>query len=639
MNNPCKKLIWPMAVLPLVIAACNAQTDREQDAAGGDSSAAPAEIEQVFGRIDCTASERLRLCEGGRDSRVPTFDGVPLDVNVAFPAEGEPPFPLVVRMHGYSGVKEGPYLGGVRGEGVFTDYTDHGFAVMAFTARGRGESCGSEASRRAAPEACAEGWDHLGDLRTSVRDVQHLSGLLVDDGLVKPAIGVQGGSYGGGRSLSLAVLHDRMMLEDGSETVWTSPGRGIPMRIGAAVPFIAWADLGYALGSNGRHLDYAIADADLSQNPPGIMKFSIVTGLWRKGQQHFNAAPGQDPSIDFETWYEGNGTSGIDRDAAYDAAREYSHNHSSVGVPVTRKPAPTLIANGFTDDIFPVNEALRWTNRVRAAFPEAIIAELYGDFGHRRANQNSESLLKPAALAWFQRHLQGRDVDVLEGVVAYEQQCGGGFGGKHVAAHFHALASGEVRARFTESRSFDHQSENRQVSRLIDPPSGRSEDVPSDSCRRVGREPAEGTASFTLAPAAGGYTLIGSPLVIADIDIEAEREAAIVARLWDIGPDDQGRTLVTQGLYRPDFDLAGKTSIIFQLHANAWHFAPGHRAELQLLGRSTPYVKPPESAHAIGIDQLDLRLPVAEDPDNAGTVGPITERPLPEGMRRAPLTN
>ena len=259
------------------------------------------------------------------------------------------------------------------------------------------------------------------------------------------------------------------------------------------------------------------------------------------------------------------------------------------------------------------------------------------DFGHRRANQNSEELLKPAALAWFQRHLQGRSTDVIEGVVAYEQQCGGGFGRKHTAEHFHALAAGEVRASFDTPQGFDHASENRLVSRLIDPPNGRSEEVPSDSCRRVGREAAEGTASCTLDPAQDGYTLIGSPLILADIGVDAEREAAIVARLWDVDPEQQTRTLVTRGLYRPDFDLDGETSIVFQLHANAWHFAPGHRAELQLLGRSTPYVKPPQAAYEIDIETLELRLPVVESPDAIDAVQPIAEKPLPEGMRRAPF--
>jgi len=623
------------------LAGCGADTP--------EMPSPPATIDQVFDRIACTPVDGMRFCEGSLETRVPSFDGVPLDVNVAFPADSiaEAPFPLVVRMHGYNGTKDGPYLGGARGPTTYTTYTDAGFAVMTFTARGRGASCGTEASRQAAPEACARGWDHLGDARHSIRDVQHLSGRLVDAGRVEPAIGVQGGSYGGGRSLLLATLRDRIQRPDGHYTPWTSPEHGIDMEVAAAVPFIAWSDLTYALAPNGRALDYAIGSDTLSRAPLGVLKLSIVQGLWRQGQAHYNAPPKSDPSIDLSTWFDAFPSTAPLTETSRHAAREFTRHHAAIGVPLDRPPAPTLIANGFTDDIFPVTEALRWVHRVREAFPEATIAQLYGDFGHRRANQTSAALLAPRALTWFQRHLQDAEASAPAGVEAFVQSCEGGFGARHHADTWRELSAGELRLVDSTGTTVRSDAEHRRVSRLIDPPSGRSPEIPSSSCRRAHRAPAPGTASYTFAPVGRTVTLMGSPTIVATVTVRAAHHALIVGRLWDVDPDGKTRTLITQGIARPPSaaqETGGATPFVLQLYPNAYPLADGHRAELQLLGRSTPYVRPPTDPFEIQIERVDIRLPTVETPvkepagkdQNAAAVSVPAPRVLPPDMRWAP---
>jgi hypothetical protein len=601
----------------------------------------PTEIDRVFGRIDCVPRDGMRFCEGSVETRVPSFDGVPLDVNVGFPPDSvaRPPFPLVVRLHGYTGTKEGPYLGGAQGPSVYTQYTDAGFAVLTFTARGRGASCGTEASRKAAPAACTEGWDHLGDARHSIRDVQHLSGWLVDQGLVELEIGVQGGSYGGGRSLLLATLRDRMQTPEGDYVPWTSPKHGVEMEVGAAVPFIAWSDLTYALAPNGRVLDYAIGSDSLSRIPVGAMKHSLVQGLWKRGRRHYNAPPGADSSIDLSTWLDAFPTSGPLTDASRRAAREFTEHHSAIGVPMDRPPAPTLIANGFTDDLFPVDESVRWVTRIRTRHPDTSIAQLYGDFGHRRANQSSAPLLRPRAMDWFQRYLQDEDVSVPDGVEVFEQACGGGFGERHHAETWKGLAAGEVRVTTKEAATIPSDAENPRISRQIDPPSGRSEKVPSGSCRMITQALHPATMTVATAPAADPLTLVGAPTVVADLRVEAEAGALLVGRLWDVDPAAGTRTLITRGLVRPPaaaINAEEPVQLVFQLHPNAYPLAPGHRAELQLLGRSTSYVRPPSTPFAITVESIDLRLPVAEAPGAAPEVQSPAPRVLPGGMRWAP---
>jgi predicted acyl esterase len=595
----------------------------------------------VFGQIDCTPQEGMRFCEGAVETRVPSFDGVPLDVNVAFPEADatESPYPLIVRLHGYNGTKEGPYLGGARGASIYTHYTDEGFAVMTLTARGRAGSCGTKAARQAAPDACEKGWDHLGDARRSARDIQYLSGQLVDEGVVEPAIGLQGGSYGGGRSLLLATLHDRVQTPDGDYKPWTSPEHNVEMEVGAAVPFIAWSDLTNALAPNGRVLDYAIGPDTLSRNPLGAMKYSIVRGLWRQGQDHYNAPPGTDPSINLASWFKAFPTSGSLSDTSRQAAIEFTDYHSAIGVPMDRPPAPTLVANGFTDDIFPANEAVRWVNHVREEHPDAPVAQLYADFGHRRANQTSAELLVPRAMEWFKQHLQGREVEAPQGVEAFVQQCGGGFGERHHAETWRGLSNGEVRLVDSTESVVRSDAERRRISRQIDPPSGRSEKIQSGSCRTVPEVSTPGTASYAVSPTEEGFTLMGSPTVIARLTAEAEKNGVLVARLWDVAPEAGSRTLVTQTLVRLDPEILNtgqSAQQVFQLHANAYSFAPGHRAELQLLGRSTPYVRPPAHSYTVTVEHLDLRLPVAEAPDTTDGVQAPAPRVLPDGLEWAP---
>ena len=93
-------------------------------------------------------------------------------------------------------------------------------------------------------------------------------------------IAVTGSSYGGGQSMMLAALRDRVMMPDGTLVPWTSPG-GTPMQIAAAAPLIPWSDLAYALTPNGRNLDY------LDFNPygkrGGVMKQSYVNLLYTLG--------------------------------------------------------------------------------------------------------------------------------------------------------------------------------------------------------------------------------------------------------------------------------------------------------------------------------------------------------------------
>jgi predicted acyl esterase len=219
----------------------------------GAAQAAPP---NPFGHA-CTPQNELLFCPTASDTqRVPSFDGVPMDVDVTLPPSGDGPFPALVIMHGYGGSKRSFQSTTPDGNGGSSYhynnvyYAQQGYAVITPSARGFGRSCGVIDSRT--PGACDRGWLHLADQRYEVRDTQYLLGLLADQRVIRPqAIGVTGMSYGGMQSLSLGRLRDRIRLANGSYRPWRGP-RGKPVSVASSYPCWGASDLTYALQPNGR---------------------------------------------------------------------------------------------------------------------------------------------------------------------------------------------------------------------------------------------------------------------------------------------------------------------------------------------------------------------------------------------------
>jgi len=98
--------------------------------------------------LTCSPQDGVRFCQG---AKVKTFDGVPLDVDMALPASADSNLPVVVIMHGWGGKKTG--------FGEMKPWAQDGYAVLDYSARGFGDSCGSASSRAADPAGCARGWE------------------------------------------------------------------------------------------------------------------------------------------------------------------------------------------------------------------------------------------------------------------------------------------------------------------------------------------------------------------------------------------------------------------------------------------------------------------------------------------------
>ena len=160
--------------------------------------AAPAGLGRGHSRSassTCVPTEGVRFCEGSIATRVATFDGVPLDVNVTLPATAsrnlpaDRPAPRMGRPQERSGLVEGVGRGRLRGAQLHRARVRRLVRLRRPRARpippaapAAGFTSATRATRRATPSTSPACWP----IRASWPPRK---------------IGVTGGSYGGGQSL------------------------------------------------------------------------------------------------------------------------------------------------------------------------------------------------------------------------------------------------------------------------------------------------------------------------------------------------------------------------------------------------------------------------------------------------------
>jgi hypothetical protein len=597
-------------------------------------AAAQADQPTAFGKIPCVAqSDGTRFCQGSVSTRVPSFDGRPIDANVALP-KTDGPAPLVLILHGYGGSKKAFDAHEAAWLPTAHELASRGYTVLNVSDRGFADSCGSLTSRTL-PD-CATGWIHLLDTRFEIRDFQYLAGLLVDQGLALPTkIGAIGESYGGGSSIMLATLKDRIMLPDGTLAPWTSPN-GTPMAIAAATPTIPWSDLISSLTPNGRWLDYTVPQPGENFTPRGELKLSFVQGLYILGNTSgYYSPPGVDHESDLTTWNAiTNAGEPTDTPAYDDLIRIFMHYHGAQYVldgeaaPNSEAPAPMLLSNGFTDDLFPPAETLRFATLVKKLFPSTPLKLMYFDYGHMRGQNKSPDtarLLKQVN-AWLDHYVMGTGTAPKRNVTVLTQTCPSAAksGGPFTAPNWAALHPGQKVLRSKAAQTVTSSGGDPKVGQMFDPVLG------GGACATTTTASEPGTASYLFPKAKSkGYTMIGSPTIQAKIAISGQFPL-LAGRLLDVAPDGT-QTLVARNVFRP---ADGATSLLWQLNANAWHFVKGHRPRVQILGRDVPYMRASNGQFTITISNATITLPTHEKKGNG--IRKARKLPLPPGAQRAP---
>jgi len=550
---------------------------------------------------------------------------VPLDADVTLPAQGKGPFPTIVMLHGFGGNKTNfetttpagpaPEAAG-SGSTIYrynnNFYAKRGYAVLNYSARGFGNSCGGGPAGDHAG-ACGAGYIRLADTRFEARDTQYLLGLLADEGLVRPRdIGVTGISYGGGQSMELAFLRDKIRKPNGKLAPWRSPG-GLKMSIAAAFPRWPWSDLVDALVPNGRFLDTEPAPKEQSLQPFGVPIQSYINGLYLTGilsGYYCGTAPASTPCTDTQA--------NVAQDNAYiqagrplsEAATEalkgiYRNNggYSLRFVKGASTPAPLLIQSGWTDDLFPPEQALRVYTYLRSVDRKAPVSLQLGDLGHSRGS-NKPTLnhaFNDQAAKFFAANLLGHRGGPAPGsVTAFTQTCPitTPDGGPFKAKGWGAIHPGSFNFGSQPAQTFTSAGGTPAVAAAFDPI------FATDACKTIPTtvEPNVATYSRTVGQ---GFTMLGLPTITTNVSTTGQY-GQIDARLWDISPEGT-QLLVSRGAYSLNNAESGQIS--FQLHGNGYRFAAGHTVQLELLGRDPPYYQAGSLPFTVNTSKLTVALP------------------------------
>jgi X-Pro dipeptidyl-peptidase (S15 family) len=602
---------------------------------------AQAAVTSVYGGgVNCTPQPLngdIVACEGATQ----TWDGTKIDLNVFLPPEssGEGPFPLIGDFHGWGGSKYGlktvepaEHLTFEQKDPRIQHWAEEGYAVFSMSDRGWGHSCGKYDTDINEPE-CENGFNHLMDDRYEVRDAEYLMGILAEEGRVEPKkIGVTGASYGGGMSMALASLRNREMLPNGELVPWENE-EGEELEIAAAVPQWPWTDLAYALAPNGRNLDYVTNSTYKGPEgtfPVGVMKYSWDEYLYKAGLALSNYNE-EDPEADVPGWilrleagepYTDSSIQGI--------ITELTTFHSSFYIDHSEEPSPLLIQSGWNDDLFPVDEALRFYQRTRAQYANDPISLFFADYGHARSQNKADAVARfnERLEAWFAHYLKGEGASPSSTVETMTTTCPPSepSEGPFEAKDWSALSPGEIRLQTSGSQTITHgtfaeEKVPTESGAFFDPIVGP--EYGKNACSTVSAADNPRAANYRLGAApAGGYTLMGSPTIIAKVESPSPN-SEIAARLLDENPAGE-ESLVARGLYRPN---GGTQEMVFQLHAQGYHFAAGHVAKLELLPSDLPYGRFSNSQTNITVSNLELRLPVMQEP---GSLGGLVQTPAPK---------
>jgi hypothetical protein len=243
---------------------------------------------------------------------------------------------------------------------------------------------------------------------------------------------------------------------------------------------------------------------------------------------------------------------------------------------------------------------------------------------------------------WFDYYIKGQGPVPFQGVQTLTQTCGGPSGGAtgpfddpntdlpFQSPTWAQLAPGEIQFTSAAAKTITPEVSD-QAGAEFDPIGG-----PGACATAPGADQA-GTASYRLAAApAGGFTLMGSPTIVADLN-SPSATSQLAARLLDVDPGTGNERLVARGLYRPEINSGtNSTRQVFQLHPNGWKFDTGHIAKLELLPADQPYGRDSNGQGPVTISNLELRLPVLDQPGSqGGLVGTPAAKVVPAGYNLA----
>jgi len=298
-----------------------------------------------------------------------------------------------------------------------------------------------------------------------------------------------------------------------------------------------------------------------------------------------------------------------------------------------------LISNGWTDDLFPADEALRYYNRTKTQYPNADISLFFASLGHQRGQNKAADIAVRTAqeLAWFDYYVKGEGSVPFHGVTGIPTVCptATASGAPVQSSDWAHYAPGEVRIDGVAPQTILPTAGSNAIAAPFDPITGPG------ACATSSATDQADTATYRSDPVpAGGFTLGGSGTVVADITSPGSN-SQIAVRLLDVDPGANTQALVARGLWRPAI-TSSPVSQVFQVHPNTYKFAAGHVVKLELLPKDSntvagnSYGRASNGQQNVTVENLQLRLPVLDSP---GSLGGLVQDPstkvVPPGYQLA----
>lgn len=613
-------------------------------------SAAAANGPQPFGHACALEPAGVRFCPtpaptSSSDQRVRSWDGAPLQVDVTLPPTGDGPWPTIVMLPGYGGSDgvswdgQGGTAYGSEGEDFSADwFAQHGYAAVTMNFRGVGYSCGplyagsatTDVDRPPGVGACKNVDFEFADQRYDARDVQWVLGLLVDQRIAKPnALGVTGESLGSLVTLELALLYNRIRLQDGGFAPWRSPD-GVRLHIAAAYPIWAIGDLVDAVGPNGRFLSFEPRTATSDDDPVGSIKLSVPMGIAAEAPEDVWNDPADPDEFDLvgdTAFAELAAPDGPGMAPLIEQIRGY---HQAIGMPIGSGVAPILIEDGWDDLLVDgATQALRLVDYLKEAAPHAKVALQLTDVGHALSANKPADMdpLDLQATAFFDHYLQGVPGGPGPGsVTAYTSTCpvtaesSGPYEGQGLAE----LDPGAVRFSSAAAQTVAGSGDP-TIGVELDPIVGtgeESEESGSDpQCQSFTARDWPGTAVYTHL-VTQSFTMLGLPTIRMHVRTIGN-DGQIDARLWDVAPDGS-ETYVSRGTYALTNNQTG--TITWQMWGAGYTFPKGDEIRVELLAQDTPLERPAPRPFAVTVSNFTIELPSHERPDGGEIVKPALAR-------------
>ncbi len=375
------------------------------------------------------------------------------------------------------------------------------------------------------------------------------------------------------------------------------------------------------------------------------MKQSFVAGLYLVGQAASNyAAAGYRSRRGPGAWYASiNAGEPYDQNPlSQDIVDEITKHHSSYYIDHSIAPAPLLISNGFTDDLFPPDEAIRFYNRTRSQY-QTPVSLIFTDHGHQRGQNKTPdaTFLSREQHKWFDFYVKGQGTTPYQGVQTLTQVCGGPSGGATGAyrrpEHGPAVQGADGGRTSLPARCASASAASKVIASAVTDTAGAG--VRPDWRERRMRDRVR-YRSDRRRELPAGRRAVGR-LHADGLADDRRRHQLTRPDLPGRGPPPGRRprsgneTLVARGLYRPEINSGtAATRQVFQLHPNGWKFDTGHIAKLELLPADQPYGRNSNGQLPVTVSNLELRLPVLEQPGaQAGLVADPAPKVVPPGYQ------